>query len=139
MSLKLTILTPLGEIFSGEVDQVTATTTSGEITILKNHIPLVTTLATGEIMIRVKGEPSYFTVAGGVLEKKQENEVVVLSSRSEDALAIDVKRAEEAYQKAQALAEEAKENKEVFGGVNYQKLMNKELNRIRLGKRGQRK
>lgn len=139
MSLKLSIVTPLGEIFSGEVDQVTATTTSGEITILKNHIPLVTTLATGEVMIQRQGEPSYFSIAGGVLEKKQENEVVILSSRSEDALAIDVQRAEEAYQKALVLAEEAKENPEVFGGVNYQKLMNKELNRIRIAKRGQRK
>ena len=67
--LSVHILTPLGEIFSSDVQQVTATTTSGEITILKDHIPLVTTLATGHIMVRIDGESQYFSVAGGGLEK----------------------------------------------------------------------
>lgn len=139
MSLQAHILTPLGEVFSGDVQQVTVTTTSGEITILKDHIPLVTTLATGEVMLKRGDERLYFAIAGGVLEKKSNNEVVILSSRSEQAQDIDLERAQEAYKKAQELQEEAQKNPEAFVTTNYQKLMNKELNRVRLAKKGLRK
>ena len=137
--LSVHILTPLGEIFSSDVQQVTATTTSGEITILKDHIPLVTTLATGHIMVRIDGESQYFSVAGGVLEKKVDNRVVILSSRSESALESDVQRAQEAYENAQKLAKEAKENSSFADHSKYQKLMNREFNRVRTAQKGGRK
>ena len=131
--LQLHILTPLGVIFDAEVDQVTVTTTSGEITILIDHIPLVTTLATGQVMVKNKdAEPQYFSIHGGVLEKRHDNTVTILSSRSEAAQDIDVERAQEAYDAAQKLME----NPESALGEEYnnlQKVMNKELNRVRIG------
>ena len=137
--LQLNILTPLGVTFDQEVDQVTVTTSSGEITILVDHIPLITTLVTGKVMVRNKGEePQYFAINGGVLEKRQDNKVIILSSRSESALDIDVKRAQEAYEKAQQMIEEADDTM----GMDYsnlQEVMNKELNRVRLGQKGMRK
>ena len=132
--IQLHILTPLGVIFDQEVDQVTATTTSGEITILVDHIPLVTTLATGRVMIKNgTEEPEYFSIHGGVLEKRHDNKVIILSSRSESAKEIDVERAEEAYEAAQKLMSDP----EALLGEehnNLQKVMVKELNRMKIGK-----
>ena len=138
--LQLHILTPMGVIFESEVDQVTATTTSGEITILVDHIPLVTTLATGTVMVKDGSEtPQYFTINGGVLEKRHDNHVVILSSRSESAHEIDVQRAQEAYDAAEKLME----NPEAIVGEEYhnlQKVMAKELNRVKVGtQKGMRK
>jgi F-type H+-transporting ATPase subunit epsilon len=138
-ALQLKIMTPLGVVFDQEVDQVTVTTTSGEITILRDHIPLVTTLATGQVMVRNNEETSYFTVTGGVLEKRHDNTVVILSSRSESAQDIDLQRAQEAYENAQKLMEEAQNNPEVMDYSNLQKVMNKEFNRVRIGQKGMRR
>ena len=138
-ALQLKIMTPLGVVFDQEVDQVTVTTTSGEITILRDHIPLVTTLATGQVMIRNNEETSYFTVTGGVLEKRHDNTVVILSSRSESAQDIDLQRAQEAYENAQKLMEEAQNNPEVMDYSNLQKVMSKEFNRVRIGQKGMRR
>lgn len=132
--LQLHILTPLGVIFDAEVDQVTATTTTGEITILVDHIPLVTTLTTGRVMVRNDNqEPEYFSIHGGVLEKRHDNHVVILSSRSESAKDIDVQRAQEAYDAAEKLMNDPEA---VIGEEyhNLQEVMAKELNRVRLGK-----
>lgn len=130
--LQLHILTPLGVIFDQEVDQVTATTTSGEITVLVDHIPLVTTLATGKVMIRNGNqEPEYLAVHGGVLEKRHDNHVVILSSRSESARDIDIQRAQEAYDEAKKLMSNTDMHGEKYN--NLQEVMSKELNRIRIG------
>ena len=141
MAAKLTlkIMTPLGIVYHQEVDQVTVTTTSGEITILSDHIPIVTTLKTGQVMIRREGEQSYFTVTGGVLEKRHDNHVIILSSRSESAHEIDVKRAQEAYDRATKMMEESVDDTSGADYSNLQKVMNKELNRVRIGQRGGRK
>jgi F-type H+-transporting ATPase subunit epsilon len=137
--LQLNILTPLGIIFDQEVDQVTVTTTSGEISILVDHIPIITTLKVGKVMVRNDGdEPQFFAINGGVLEKRQDNKVIILSSRSESALDIDIDRAQEAYENAQQLMEEADDSM----GIDYsnlQEVMSKELNRVRLGQKGMRK
>jgi F-type H+-transporting ATPase subunit epsilon len=132
--LQLHILTPLGVIFDKEVNQVTATTTSGEITILVDHIPLVTTLTTGTVMVRTAdAEPEYFTIHGGVLEKRHDNQVIILSSRSELAHEIDVARAQEAYNAAEKLMNDS----EAILGEEYnnlQEVMTKELNRVNVGR-----
>lgn len=137
--LQLHILTPLGVIFDAEVDQVTATTTSGEITILVDHIPLVTTLTTGKVMVRnANQEPEYFAIHGGVLEKRHDNHVVILSSRSESAKDIDIQRAQEAYDAAEKLMQNPEIVSEEYN--NLQEVMTKELNRVRIGtQKGMRK
>lgn len=138
--LQLNIVTPLGTVYEGEVSQVTATTTSGEITILVDHIPLITTLAVGHIMIRTnQDEQRYFAINGGVLEKRHDNTVVVLSTRSESAEEIDKERAEAAYKNAEELMAGMDKNAQFNDYSNLQEVLNKELNRVRIGQKGGRR
>lgn len=135
--LQLTITTPLDIVYQGQVDQVTVSTESGEITILSNHVPLISRLRIGHVLIKEAGKETYFAIEGGLIDVKEDNRVIVLSDRSEQADAIDVERAEEAAKKA---AEYMKNPAET--GMDYaklQSLMSKEQNRAKIARRGGRK
>ena len=47
------VLTPEGEVFSGEVRQVSTRTTVGEVGILANHAPLLAALKPAELRLHV--------------------------------------------------------------------------------------
>ncbi len=91
-TFKLKILTPDKKLFEGEVVFFTAPTKSGEITILKDHAPLITLISIGEIKIKTRTNEENFLVQGGVIDVKSvapEFEVVVLADQ-----AIDPEKAE---------------------------------------------
>ena len=50
--IHLQIITPEKIVFDDEVDQVTLPTTTGEITVLPNHIPLITAIEPGELVYK---------------------------------------------------------------------------------------
>jgi F-type H+-transporting ATPase subunit epsilon len=98
--LHLTIVTQEKELLSIEVDSITAMTTSGEVTILSGHIPLMTKLTDTEFVYRVKGQEQSLAITGGFMNVEPGNKVIVLADaavRSED---IDEARAQEARKKA---------------------------------------
>ena len=51
--VEVEVLTPEGEVFSGEVKQVSTRTEIGEIGILANHTPLMAALAPTELRLHV--------------------------------------------------------------------------------------
>ena len=102
MNFKFKIVTPERLLYSGEVTQVTLPTTSGEVTILPNHIPLISEIAPGEIRITASHENAVISVDGGFLEVMPQGVVVLADAANRveelDAQALEqaVKRAEEA-------------------------------------------
>jgi F-type H+-transporting ATPase subunit epsilon len=63
------ILTPEGEVFSGEVSQVSTRTAAGEIGILANHAPLLAALKPAELrLFESGGEPRRYAQAHGWLQ-----------------------------------------------------------------------
>ncbi len=103
-TFKLKILTPDTKLFDGEVESFTAPTQSGEITILKNHAPLITLISIGEIKVKTKSGEEKFLVQGGVIDVKStspEFEVAVLADQivnpdKEDNFDAEIERAKEA-------------------------------------------
>lgn len=67
--MKIHIAKVNGILWSGEADELTAPAREGEVTVLRGHVPLVTTLAQGTIVVR-KDHEDVFThdVERGVLE-----------------------------------------------------------------------
>lgn len=100
-ALKLTILTPEREFYTGEVVEITTESTQGGIGILPDHMPLVTTLRPSVTEITEKGGKKLkaFT-SSGILEVK-DNEVRILCDACEWPEEIDAKRAEEARKRAE--------------------------------------
>ncbi|MHC6181260.1 F0F1 ATP synthase subunit epsilon [Clostridium sp. JNZ X4-2] len=99
--LKLTILTPDREFYVGEAVEVITESTLGGITILPDHMPLITTLKPADTVIVQKDNKKLkaFTSVG-ILEVKA-NELRILCDVCEWPEEIDIKRAEEAKNRAE--------------------------------------
>lgn len=100
-ALKLNILTPEKEFYTGEVTEIITDSTQGRVGILVDHMPLVTTLRPGVTEITEKGGKQFkvFT-STGIMEVK-DNEVRILCDVCEWPEEIDFKRAEEARKRAE--------------------------------------
>jgi len=96
------IVTPERIVYEADIDQVTLPTAMGEITILPNHIPLVSLLSAGELLIKKDKEEIPMAVAGGFVQVGK-NQVVVLADSADRIEEIDIKRAEEAKKRAEEL------------------------------------
>lgn len=76
--MKLTISQIDKVLFSGEAESVTVPGKGGEMTVLLHHMPLITTLKAGTIVVRQKeGEPTEYPIVSGFLEVGK-NETVIL-------------------------------------------------------------
>ena len=66
-------------LFEGEALSVTLPGAAGEMTVLSEHMPIITTLKKGEITVRVEGaEPKIIAIEGGVLEVRRDGATVIL-------------------------------------------------------------
>jgi F-type H+-transporting ATPase subunit epsilon len=105
MAIELEIVTPEAKIFGDQVDDVIVPGFDGEMNVLVNHTPLVTTLIPGELRYRKNGEEVAMAVGEGILEITAKR-VAVLTDLAVDEKDIDEAVVEEALQRAKdALAE----------------------------------
>lgn len=106
--IKLTIVTPERTVYEDLVDSVTAMTESGEITVLKGHVPLVTNLRAGEMRLKKDGEEVLLAVSTGFLEVRSGHEVVILADTAERAEELVLEQIEAAKERARQLLLEKK-------------------------------
>jgi F-type H+-transporting ATPase subunit epsilon len=64
--------------YFGQAESVTCPGAEGELTILKDHEPLVTTLKEGKITVRNNGEVVEFEAKKGTLEVSKEGVTILL-------------------------------------------------------------
>ncbi|MFH1286890.1 MAG: ATP synthase F1 subunit epsilon [Candidatus Magasanikbacteria bacterium] len=128
------IATPESVVYEDEISQVSIPTTSGEITVLPGHIPLVSVIQSGELKFSDKEGDHKFAIAGGFVEVRGKDEVIILANNAERAEEIDIERAEEARKRAIKEIEEA-ENRADVDFARLQAVIDREMNRIRIGKK----
>jgi len=111
--LKLKIVSPEKKVFEeDDFESITIPTGDGEVTILPNHIPLVSKVVPGEIIARKKGREELLITLNGFLKLSEEGEVLILSDyavRSED---VEIERVEAAKKKAEDTMKEKVSEKE---------------------------
>lgn len=105
MPIRCEIVSQDRMVWEGDADIVVVPGMAGEMGILPNHAPLLSTLKFGILKVRYKGEEEIFTIAGGVIEV-QPDLITVLADRAENVGEIDVARAEAARRRAEKLLEE---------------------------------
>ena len=104
--LQVEMVTAEGRVLSQEADFVLAPGLDGELGVLPRHIPLLTPLRTGEVLVRNEGTEQSLFVAGGFVEVLPDR-VVILADVAERAEDIDTAAAEEARRAAEhALAQD---------------------------------
>ena len=100
MPIRCEIVSQDRMVFEGDADIVVLPGTDGEMGILPNHSPLLTTLKFGVVKVRFNQDEEIFTVAGGVAEI-QPDIVTILADAAENVEEIDIARAEEARKRAE--------------------------------------
>ena len=101
--MKLTLVTPYKKLFTDrEIEEIFVPGFRGELNILDMHAPLVTTLLTGELKFRFKGEAELqvAAISWGFCEVCEDN-ISVLAETAELPQEIDVDRARKALKMAQ--------------------------------------
>lgn len=114
MTIRCEIVSQDRSVFEGDADIVTIPGHDGEMGVLPNHAPLLSTLRPGVVKVKQGTQESLFTVTGGLAEI-QPDIVTILADAAENIEEIDVARAERAKREAeQRLAEGLPPGTEAF-------------------------
>ena len=97
------LVTSEGSAFSGNAASVTIPSGTGEITVLEHHIPLLSTVEPGTVIIRTADDELLFAVSRGVVQVGS-NSIRILSDIADRAESLE----EDAIELAKARAEELK-------------------------------
>ena len=106
--IQCNIVSPEGELFSGEIEMLTADGGDGEIAITPRHAPLLTNLKPGPVKLVLEGgAEEVFFASGGFLEV-QPGVITLLTDVAERADDIDAAEAERAKEIAERELEDQK-------------------------------
>jgi F-type H+-transporting ATPase subunit epsilon len=98
-TLKLEIITPDRIAFSEDVNMVTMPAIDGQIGVLPHHVPLLTQIVPGEVLVRKDGGERFLAVGEGLILVTGSS-VSIVTDMAVAADSIEEAKAEEARQRA---------------------------------------
>jgi F-type H+-transporting ATPase subunit epsilon len=110
-TLKLEIVTPEAKTYSEDVEMVTLPGVEGEMGIYPQHVPLLTQVIAGEVVVRKGGQDYFLAVGEGFVEITGER-VAILTDMAIRAENIDETKAEEARKRAEQRLSEKLDDEE---------------------------
>jgi len=127
------VITPEEVIYDGEADLVIARIADGDLGVLVDHSPLVSTVEIGEVRIREDDEQLVYATSDGFF-KVSENLVQVLVEEAVSVEEIDVdaaeNRVEEAERELSEVSEEAEDRDRVVAEIERRQRMGENLVRL---------
>jgi len=111
-TLKLEIITPTAVVYSEDVHMVTLPAIDGQIGILPRHIPLLTQVVPGEIIVRKGTQESFLAVGEGLVEVTAMS-VAIVTDMAVPSDKIDETKVEEARARAAARLQDKLSDEEV--------------------------
>lgn len=99
--INLKIITHEKEVFNEDVDAIYSKGVDGEFGILPDHIPFMSALDIGVTRVEKDGNIESMTTMGGIFQFK-DNEALILTDLAEKGSDIDVTRAKESKERAEA-------------------------------------
>jgi F-type H+-transporting ATPase subunit epsilon len=115
-TLRLEIVTPEARAYSDDVDLVVLPAVDGEMGVYPMHVPLMTQIKPGELVVTKGQEVLHLAVGEGFVEITQ-TRVNVLTDMAIEARQIDESAAEEAMRRAEARIREGGLANEELAGV----------------------
>jgi F-type H+-transporting ATPase subunit epsilon len=112
--LRLTIVSQEEKLFDQEVDALTLPTANGLITILKDHQPLISKLAFGEMSYQIGNQKSEMLITQGFVNKKPDNQVLVVVDSAFNARELNDEKIKAAIAKAKEAYKISKDKKELL-------------------------
>lgn len=131
--IKVEIVTPAKIAFTGNVKSITIPGTKGNFQVLFNHAPLMSSFEVGFIKIENEsGESTNYATSGGTVEVLN-NKVVVLAESFESKEQIDIKRAEQALERAKNRIKN-KKSEQTIDVSRVEFAIKRAINRLKLTK-----
>ncbi len=110
-TLKLEIVTPEAKTYSEDVEMVTLPAVEGEMGVFPQHVPLMTQIVPGEVIVRKEGRDYFLAVGEGFVEITGER-VAIMTDMAIRAENVDEAKAEEARHRAEARLAEKLDDEE---------------------------
>ena len=107
------IVTPDGELYSGEAKSITVKTSSGDVQIMKGHTDYLATLATGVAKLTLSDGTERKAAASGGFIAVSQGCVKVIATTFEFSDSIDINRAIAAKERAEEKISSAKNDEEL--------------------------
>ena len=117
--------------FSGEVEHLVITAIDGLLGIMAGHEPLVTSLPTGELKYLVDGVWKYAAISEGFIQVMPDSSII-LADTCELPEEIDIKRAQEARERAEERLRQKQSIKEYY---ETQAALNRAMNRLKISQK----
>ncbi len=127
----LEIITPERIFFRGEVQSVIIPTSDGYMSIQKMHEPMVASIVVGDMKLQVDGEWLQCTTTDGFVEVRPD-ETIIFSQAVEWPEEIDLRRAQEARERAEEQLRQKKSHQEY---MQNQIALARAMVRLRVGRR----
>ena len=112
--LKLTIVSQEEKLLDQEVEAVTLPTSTGFITLLKDHQPLISKLVMGEMTYQVDGKKAGFFLTQGFVNKQLNNQVLVVVDAAFSARELNDQKIQAAIAKAKEAYQVTKDRRELL-------------------------
>jgi F-type H+-transporting ATPase subunit epsilon len=111
-TLKLQIITPEAIVYSEDVEMVTLPGVEGQLGVFPQHVPLLTQMLPGEVIVNKGGRTESLAVGEGVIEVTADH-IAILTDMAIAAEHIDEAKVEEARKRAEARLQEKLSDEEV--------------------------
>jgi F-type H+-transporting ATPase subunit epsilon len=131
----LSLVTPDGAAYEGEVEMVVVPGEAGEIGVLARHAPLVALLRAGEVRLKAEGQWQTFAAGAGYFQVKRDRAIVLVDDavRAEE---IDVEQARREVEEARALLERAEGGEDEVDRWQAEQRLRHAENKIAVAGRG---
>ena len=127
-SFHLEIIASDRVFYEGNCEHLVITAIDGLIGIMYGHEPLVTSLPTGELKYMVDGEWHYAAISEGFIPESS----IILADSCELPEEIDIKRAEEARERAE---ERLRQKQSIMEYYHTQAALNRAINRLKVSQK----
>ena len=101
-TMKLEVVTPEGVIYSADAEMVTMPAVDGQIGVLAHHMPLLTRISPGEVVVRRNAGVEDVLAVGEGLVSVTGDHVGIVTDMAIESKNIDEAKVEEARQRALA-------------------------------------
>nr|YP_010198996.1 ATP synthase CF1 subunit epsilon [Hydropuntia urvillei]UAD88445.1 ATP synthase CF1 subunit epsilon [Hydropuntia urvillei] len=111
MTLNIQIIAPDKTVWNANAEEIILPSSTGQVGILKGHIPLLTAIDIGVMRVRIEKEWLPIILLGGFAEVKNDK-ITILVNGAEQISEIDIEAAKEHLDKATKALTEAQNNKD---------------------------
>lgn len=111
MTLNIRVIAPDKTVWDTHAEEVILPSSTGQLGILRGHVPLLTALDVGVMRIRIDREWQPIILLGGFAEVENDN-ITILVNGAEEATTLDVNTVQSNLEEATIAVTEAETNKD---------------------------